>query len=81
MIHYRCRDDLSLCLTESAQRMLFQEKRPCLLPSAIISPGSSAASEPITTPLHMILTKDLTLHSEFRASGIAAGSPWFIWHF
>ena len=80
VIHDCCRDELSLCLTECAKRMLFQEDGPCFLPAAIISPGSCAAAQTVTAPLHMNLTINLPLYSKLRASRIPAGSSGFIRH-
>ena len=74
VIDYRRRDDLSFCLAERAQRMLLQKKRPCFSPPGIVSPSIRAAAQAVAAPFHMICTENLTLHSEFRTTGIATGS-------
>ena len=81
VIHHRCGHNLALCLTEGAQRMLLQEESASLTPSAVVPTGISTAAQPVTAPLHMILTEHLTLLAEARTSGIAAGSSWFLGHF
>jgi hypothetical protein len=81
VIHHGCRNDLSLRLTEGAQRMLFQEKAPGLTPAGIIPASVRAAAQAVTAPRHMILTEHLTLFAKARTSGIAAGSSWFLGHF
>ena len=81
MIHHRCRNDLALCLAESTQRMLLQEKCTGLTPAAVVPTGIRSAAQSVAAPFHMILTEHLTLLAEARTSGIAAGSSWFLGHF
>ena len=78
MIHHRCRNDLALCLAESTQRMLLQEKCTGLTPAAVVPTGIRSAAQSVAAPFHMILTEHLTLLAEARTSGIAAGSSWFL---
>ena len=80
VIHHRCWNNFSFRLTESAKRMLLQEKAPSLTPPGVIAPSIRSAAQPISTPHHMILTEHLTLFAESWTTGIAAGSSWFLGH-
>ena len=77
MIHHCRRDNFSLCLTESAQRMLLQEESTGLTPAADVPTGIGTAMHPVAAPFHRILTEHLTLLAEARTAGTAAGSSWF----
>ena len=44
-IHDRCRDNLALCLTERAERMLLQEERPGLSLAGIVPTSVSATAQ------------------------------------
>ena len=77
VIDHRCWHILALCLTESAQRMLLQEESAGLTPAADVPTGIGTAMQPVAAPFHMILTEHLTLLTEARTAGTAAGSSWF----
>ena len=74
VIHNRRRNDLSLCLTEGTERMLFQEKSASLTPTGIISPGISTTAHPVITVHSVILTEHLTLFAEPGTPRVAAGA-------
>ena len=80
VIHYGCGDNLSLCLTAGAQRMLLQKKAPDLAPPGVIPTSVRATAQSVTAPLHMILAEYLTLLTEARTTVIAAGPSWFLGH-
>ena len=81
VIHDRRRDDLSLRLTESAQRMLFQEDRPRLSPTGIIPTGGSTTAQTVITVHPVIFTEHLTLFAEPGTPRVAAGPFRLLGHF
>ena len=81
VIHHRCRNDLSLRLTESAQRMLFQEEGAGFTPTGIIPPSISTAAHPVIAVHSVILTEHLTLFAEPGTPRVAAGPFGLLRHF
>ena len=75
MIHHRCRNDLALCLAESTQRVLFQEKSAGFTPAAVVPTGIRSAAQSVAAPFHMILAEHLALFAELRTSGIVNRFP------
>ena len=64
MIHDSRRDNLSLRLTESTERMLLQEQCPGFTPAGIIPTGGGSAAQAIITVHPVILTEHLALFAE-----------------
>jgi len=81
MIYDRCRDNLSLCQTESAERMLLQKQSAGFSPFSVISLFCSTSALSITTPHDMILTEYLALFAKSRTPRVAAGPFRLLGHF
>ena len=81
MIYDRCRDNLSLCQTESAERMLLQEQSTSFSPFPVISLFCSTSALSITTPHDMILTEYLALVAKPGTPRVAAGPFRLLGHF
>ena len=81
VIHDGRRDDLSLRLTESTERMLLQEQRPSFTPAGIIPTGGGTSAHTIITVHSMIFTEHLTLFAEPGAPRVAAGPFRLLGHF
>ena len=57
MIHDGCWDNLSLRLTESAERMLLQEQRPSFTPAGVIPTSGGTAAHTVIAVHSVILCR------------------------
>ena len=81
MIYDSRRDELSLRLTESTERMLFQEKRPGITPAGVIPTSGGTAAHTVIAVHSVILTEHLALFAEPGTPRVAAGHFRLLEHF
>ena len=80
VIHHSGRYQLPFSLTVDTQRMPVQKSCSCLPPLGVVTTGISATAQAVAAQRHVLLAINLTLFAESRATGIAAGSSWFLGH-